>query len=57
MKDAKIGETRNVHQCGSIYLAGQPTEDDIAKLKKAGVKRVITLRTDGEVDWDEAAKL
>lgn len=54
VKDAKLGETRNVHQCGELFLAGQPTKDDIAVMKKRGVKQIITLRTDGEVDWDEA---
>lgn len=57
VKEAKLGETRNVHVCGDLYTSGQFTEDDIAKLKEAGIKRVISLRTDGEVDWSEAEKL
>ena len=57
VKDAKLGNTRNVHACGTLFLAGQPTPDDIAVLKERGIKRVITLRTAGEVDWNEAGKL
>ncbi len=55
--DAKLGNTRNVHACGKLFLAGQPSPDDIAVLKEKGIQRVITLRTDGEVDWDEAGKV
>ncbi len=55
--DAKLGKTRNVHACGKLFLAGQPTPDDIALMKQKGIKRVITLRTDGEVNWDEAGKV
>ena len=53
---ATLGETRNVHSCGKLFLAGQPTQDDFDLIKQRGIKRVITLRRDGEVDWDEAAK-
>ncbi len=55
VKESKLGTTKNVHVCGSLYLAGQPSAADIEVFKKKGIKRVITLRTDGEVSWDEAA--
>lgn len=48
-----IGEIRNLHRCGSLFIAGQPTPADIALLTKHGVKCVINYRTDGEVTWDE----
>ena len=44
-----------MHSCGSLFLAGQPTADDLGVIKNRGIKRVITLREDGEVDWKEAA--
>lgn len=50
---AKLGNTRNVHACGNLFLAGQPTKDDIKVLTGKGIRRVITLRSDGEIDWDE----
>lgn len=53
VESAKLGNTRNVHACGDLYLAGQPTQDDIALLKQNGIKRVITLRYEDEVKWDE----
>jgi len=53
LKQAKIGATKNVHVLGNFYLAGQPTESDIEAIKDLGIKRVITLRTDGEIAWDE----
>ncbi len=57
VKEAELGRTPNVHTCGSLFLAGQPGKDDIATIKDKGIKRVITLRTDGEIDWDEAAMI
>ena len=55
VEKAKLGDTRNVHRCGELFLAGQPTKDDVEIIKKAGIKHVITLRTEGEIEWDEAA--
>lgn len=57
VKTATLGKTKNVHRCGSLYLAGQFTPDDISRITEAGIKRVITLRTEGEIEWDEAAAL
>jgi uncharacterized protein (TIGR01244 family) len=53
IESAKIGETPNVHVSGNFYLSGQPAESDIEILKKLGIKRVISLRTDGEISWNE----
>ena len=50
-----LGSTKNVHKAGNLFFAGQFTKDDIATIGKAKVARVITLRTDGEIDWDEEA--
>lgn len=50
---AKLGETRNVHRSGKLYLAGQFSPDDVKELKKAGIRKVISLRTAGEIEWDE----
>lgn len=38
-----------------VYAAGQPTQEQVAVLADAGIKHVISLRTPGELDWDEAA--
>ena len=57
LKAVKLGQTKNVHQFGNFYLAGQFTPDDIAVLKEAGIDVVISLRTDGELKWDEKAAL
>ena len=53
--DATLGSTKNVHKAGNLFFAGQFTKDDIATIGEAKVARVITLRTDGEIDWDEEA--
>ncbi len=52
---AELGQTRNVHRCGDLYLAGQFTTDDLQLIQAAGIRRVITLRMEDEVPWDEAA--
>ena len=53
LEKAKLGSIKNVHKCGGHYLTGQCVESDIALMKQAGISKVITLRTDGEIDWDE----
>ncbi len=53
LEKAELGRTVNVHRFGNIWMAGQFTPDDIAKLKEAGITTVVTLRTDGELTWDE----
>ena len=50
---AQLGETRNVHACGNLFLAGQFTSEDMASIRKAGVERIISLRTEGEIEWNE----
>ncbi len=57
VQPAQLGDTRNVHRCGQLFLAGQPTPDDISKLKQQGIQRVISLRMPQEVEWDEAGLL
>ncbi|MFC1757880.1 methyltransferase domain-containing protein [Planctomycetota bacterium] len=56
VQESSLGKTNNVHACGSLFLAGQPTEADIKIIKQKGIKRVITLRQGNEVDWDESAR-
>ncbi len=53
IKQATLGNTKNVHRAGDLFFAGQLTADDIKPIAAAKVSRVITLRTDGEIDWDE----
>ncbi|MFK7768033.1 MAG: methyltransferase domain-containing protein [Mariniblastus sp.] len=50
---AKLGETKNVHVIGDIYTAGQFNPSDLASIKSAGIKHVITLRRDKELKWNE----
>lgn len=53
VEKAKLGSTPNVHRVGSIYLAGQPSKDDLTLLKDAGVQQILDFRQADEVDWDE----
>jgi uncharacterized protein (TIGR01244 family) len=49
------GEAQPAHKSGKYYLAGQPAEGEFADWKAKGVRTVISLRTPGEIDWDEKA--
>ena len=53
LESLEVGAAKPVHQHGKYYLAGQPAAEDFATWKEKGVRTVITLRTPGEIDWDE----
>lgn len=55
VEEAELGNTKNVTRVGNLYLAGQPTPEDVDVIREAGVRHVITLRKSGEIDWDEKA--
>jgi SAM-dependent methyltransferase/protein tyrosine phosphatase (PTP) superfamily phosphohydrolase (DUF442 family) len=57
VESTQLGTTKNVHRVGDIYTAGQFSESDIEVLKSNKIGRIITLRTDGEIDWEEGAKV
>lgn len=50
---ATLGEAKNVHRLDDLFFAGQFTSDDVATIEDEKFTRVITLRTEGEIDWDE----
>lgn len=53
IKSAELGETKNVHRSGNFFFSGQFSQDDIKTISNQNIVRVITLRTDDEIDWDE----
>ena len=53
LESCELGSTYNVHRFGKIYLAGQPSQDDFQLAKKEGIKTVINLRPDSEMQWNE----
>ena len=57
IESAELGNTKNVHRSGNLYFAGQCTPDDVELMVAGKFKRVISLRTPGEIDWDEAAAI
>lgn len=57
VRSAELGGTKNVHRAGNLFLAGQFGPDDVDRLKTEKFGRIITLRTDGEIDWDEKAAI
>lgn len=55
LEPAKLGDTQPAHAFGKTLLCGQPSAKALAEAKRRGIQVVVTLRTDGEIDWDEAA--
>ena len=57
--EAELGETRNTSSFGdAIYFGGQPSQEDFRSVAERGIKTVINLRTQPEVDgleFDEKA--
>lgn len=41
------------HPQPNVITGGQPTPEQIRAMHDAGVKHIINLRTDAEMDWDE----
>jgi protein tyrosine phosphatase (PTP) superfamily phosphohydrolase (DUF442 family) len=55
LESIDAGAAGPAHKFGNYYLMGQPTEAELADWKSKGVRTIISLRTPGEIDWDEKA--
>lgn len=55
LQTAELGATHNVHSFGTTLLCGQPRHAALEQAKKRGVRLAVSLRQEGETDWDEAA--
>ena len=53
IEKSELGTTKNVHCAGNLFFGGQFARGDIPLFLEQEITRVITLRTDGEIDWDE----
>lgn len=55
-----IDESYNLYSAGDVFLAGQPTQNNLDSLFDAGVELVVNLRTEDEMDhlsFDESKYL
>ncbi len=55
IKSLTLGKTKNVHRSGNLFLTGQFRKKDLAKIKEEKIERIISLRSEVELDWDEKA--
>ena len=55
LESATLGTTRNVHRLDSLWFGGQFDLADLEAIQQAGIRTIVTLRTEGELDWDEQA--
>ena len=53
LEPSKCGNVGNLHRFGKIYLAGQPQADDFRIAHEMGIKSVLSIREQSELDWDE----
>jgi len=53
VQSLELGDVKNLSRLDDLFFSGQFTEADIAKIKEEKITRIITLRTEGELDWDE----
>ncbi|HCO27703.1 MAG: hypothetical protein CME31_25060 [Gimesia sp.] len=53
LKSISLGQITPLYRSKLVYLAGQPTKEDFRLIQKDGVKTVVNLRTEKELDWDE----
>ncbi|MCA9006904.1 MAG: hypothetical protein KDA70_16630, partial [Planctomycetaceae bacterium] len=49
LKSISLGQITPLHRSKLIYLAGQPTKEDLPLIQKDGVKTVVNLRTEKEL--------
>ncbi|MCA9040400.1 MAG: hypothetical protein KDA65_08645 [Planctomycetaceae bacterium] len=54
LEPIELGITRNVHQFGPTLLCGQPDKAAFEKAQQEGIKVVVTLRKENEINWDES---
>lgn len=57
LEKCPLGNVKQIHTLGGVFLAGQPNPDDLKLAKGKGLKTVINLREKGEIDWDEEAAI
>ena len=50
----EMGDVKNVHRSGNLIFSGQFSPEDLKLMKSLGIQRVITLRNEGEIDFDES---
>ena len=55
--NVKIEGMRNKVQIGELLFGSQPSEEALAQLAAGGYKTVLTTRGEGELSWDEKAKV
>ncbi len=56
LEPATCGTIQRLHTWNGLFLASQPSADDLAQAKSNGIKTVLNLRKPGEpIGFDEAA--
>lgn len=51
--ETAFGEATNTHSFGTILTAGQLSRTDLEFARGQQVKTIVTLRTEGELEWNE----
>lgn len=51
--ETEFGEALNTHSFGTILTAGQLSRADLEYAQGQQVRTIVTLRTEGELEWNE----
>jgi uncharacterized protein (TIGR01244 family) len=51
----ECGNVQRIHTLGGVFLASQPQPVDFEHAQKGGIKTVVNLRHDSELEFDERA--
>lgn len=51
----ECGTITRLHTMGGVFLASQPSAEDISQAKMGGVQTVVNMRHESEMKFDEAA--
>lgn len=57
VKTMKVNGFKKVSKAGRLYLSGQFQPANLKELREWKIKKVISLRTVGEVKWDEPSAI
>lgn len=56
-KPQEVSGMQNAALTGDLLIGGQPTEEALEYLAREGYRDVVSVRSEGEIDWDEESRV
>ena len=54
LESVRVGSIEKLHTINGVFLSSQPFPDDFRLVKCGGVRAVVNLRDEDELDWNES---